>query len=272
MDPSSFNPASLHLEELTWPEVGAALEAGWTRIVIPVGAVEQHGHHLPLAVDALRGREMGRRVAERRGSALVAPVIQVGCSDHHMGFPGTLTIRRQTLQAIVEDYVTSLAAHGFSDILLMPSHGGNFLPLREGLPEFRAALKRGAGCDGGETAIHAYSDLDGFLELWKGAVEAQGGDPSGVGGHAGLAESSEMLAIRPDLVRRAEARPGVPGPSSPELIQKVLTEGFRSVTDVGVLGDPAQMSAPFGEACLEAVSDAIAEYWQAQVQERVSSS
>ena len=177
-----------------------------------------------------------------------------------MGFPGTLTVRRETLQAVVEDYVTSLAQHGFQNILLMPSHGGNFLPLREALESCRAAANAVAG--EGTVSVFAYTDLDGFLDLWKTAVESQGGDPGAVGGHAGLAESSEILVIRPDLVRSDRARAGVPGPPSPELIQKVLTEGFHSVTDVGVLGDPKDMSARFGEACLDAASDSIADFWQ----------
>ena len=128
------------LEEMTWPEVEEALEAGWTTVVVAVGAVEQHGPHLPLLVDAARGDRLAVEVARRLGDALVAPTIRIGCSEHHMGFPGTLTLRRATLEAICLDYVVSLARHGFTRICFVPSHGGNFGPLAEMLDDLRAAV------------------------------------------------------------------------------------------------------------------------------------
>jgi creatinine amidohydrolase len=255
-----FAPATLHLESLTWPEVEEALARGWTRIVIPVGAVEQHGHHLPLSVDTLRGGETGRRVAVTMGNCLVAPTIPVGCSEHHMGFPGTLTLRRETLQGVVKDYVESLLRHGFDAIYVLPTHGGNFLPLRDLLPELQDGLPAG-------TSVLGYTDLEGFLEIWRSAIEEAGGDPSGVGGHAGLAESSEILVIRPDLVRRESAKPGVPGPPSPEILQRVFAEGFHAVTQVGVLGDPRTMSRKLGEACLAQVAQVVTADWKRQLGE-----
>ncbi len=84
----------LLLEEMTWPEVEEAIASGYTSVVVAAGAVEQHGPHLPLLVDAARGDRLAIEVAERLGSALVAPTIRVGCSEHHMGFPGTLKLTR----------------------------------------------------------------------------------------------------------------------------------------------------------------------------------
>ena len=99
---------NLLLEELTSPEVKRALQDGYTTVVVAVGAVEQHGPHLPLLVDAVRGDRLALEVAHRLGDALVAPTIRVGCSEHHMAFPGTLSIRQQTLEALCTDYACLL--------------------------------------------------------------------------------------------------------------------------------------------------------------------
>jgi len=240
----------LHLERMTWPEVAAALDDGWTTVVVGVGATEQHGPHLPLLVDAERGSRLAEEVARRLGRALVAPTIRVGCSEHHMDFPGTLSLRRETLRAICEDYAASLGRHGFERICFVPSHGGNFLPLREMLERLREAA--GEGC-----RVDAFTDLEGFLEVWRGAVEEESGLGGRVGGHADIAETSEMLLIRPELVRGERAEPGYVGEVGPELLERIFEEGFRSVTANGILGDARGMSEAIGERCLERAAEAV---------------
>ena len=157
---------NLRMEEMTWPEVGQALEAGFTTVVVALGATEQHGPHLPLLVDAARGDRLGLEVARRLGNALVAPTIRVGCSEHHMAFPGTLSLRRQTLEALCMDYTVSLARHGFRRVCFVPSHGGNFAPLAEMLDDLRSAVAP-------DCVVDAYSDLMGFMAFWKNAVSIE---------------------------------------------------------------------------------------------------
>ena len=83
------------LPEMTWPEVKAALKE--TNVaIIPVGSCEQHGLHLPVGTDHLLGMTMARTIAKEAG-AVVAPVLWVGYSEHHMGFPGTITLTPNTL-------------------------------------------------------------------------------------------------------------------------------------------------------------------------------
>src|ERR1041385_9237549 len=101
------------LEHMTSPEVRAALDAGYTTAIFAAGAVEQHGPHLPLFMDAEHGSKLAEEVARSLGNALVAPTIRVGCSEHHMRFAGSLTLRIKTFEAICLDYCTSLARHGF---------------------------------------------------------------------------------------------------------------------------------------------------------------
>jgi creatinine amidohydrolase len=236
---------------MTWPEVQVALEAGRTTVVVAVGAVEQHGPHLPLLVDASRGDRLAVEVARRLGDALVAPTIRVGCSEHHMAFPGTLSLRPSTLVAVCTDYCVSLARHGFRRICLVPSHGGNFAPLRDMLDEVNAEV--GDGC-----RVQAYTDLNGFLDVWIAAVGEAGGPADRVGGHADIAESSEMMVLRPDLVRAERAEAGYVGGSGDAFFQRVFRDGFRTVTPNGILGDARGLSPEIGERCLARCADAIA--------------
>src|SRR6185437_12186778 len=120
---------AVELAGLTWPEVKAEIEAGRDTVVMALGATEQHGCHLPLATDALIGDHLARRLAERL-DAFLAPTLRVGCSEHHLGFAGTLSLSEPTYHAIVGELVRSLLRGGFRRIVLMPTHGGNFLPLQ----------------------------------------------------------------------------------------------------------------------------------------------
>jgi creatinine amidohydrolase len=239
------------LEEMTWPEVESAIAAGTTTVVVAVGAVEQHGPHLPLLVDAVRGDRLAVEVAQRLGEALAAPTIRVGCSEHHMGFSGTLTLRRSTLEAVCIDYAVSLARHGFTRICFVPSHGGNFGPLAEMLPDLRAAV-------GPECTVDAYTDLVGFMALWEAAVSEVAPDLVGrVGGHADIAETSEILCIRPDLVRTERAEAGHVQAFDDELRDRIFSEGFRSVTPNGILGDARGASEAIGLACIAHAAEGI---------------
>ena len=244
--------STILLEEMTWPEVGDAIASGRTTIVIAVGAVEQHGPHLPLLVDAVRGDRLAVEVAQRLGDALVAPTIRVGCSEHHMGFPGTLTLRRNTLEAICLDYVVSLSRHGFDRICFVPSHGGNFGPLSDMLEDLRAAV-------GPECRVDAYTDLVGFMEFWRAGISAS--EPElvdRVGGHADIAETSEMLALRPDLVREEKAEAGHVQRFDEALMDRIFRDGFRAVTPNGILGDARGASEEMGEQCISNAADGIA--------------
>src|ERR687884_1342293 len=103
---------ALELDRLTWREVSEAQEAGHDTVVVAFGATEQHGPHLPLATDALIGDHLSRLVAQRL-DAFVAPTVRIGCSEHHLAFPGTLSVSPDTFAAIVADVLASLARGGF---------------------------------------------------------------------------------------------------------------------------------------------------------------
>lgn len=245
-----MTPPTLLLEDLTWPEIEEALHDGYRNIVIGVGAVEQHGPALPLCVDAERGTRLALEVAQRLGRCLVAPTLRVGCSEHHMGFPGTLTITRATLEALCTDYVTSLVHHGFERIYFVPSHGGNFEPLASMLDDLNVAA--GESC-----RVDAYTDLVGFVGIWKETVERLSGLGDRVGGHADIAEASEMLVVRPDLVREDRAERGRLGELDADMVDRIFREGFRTVTPNGVLGDTRGATPEIGLATFARAADII---------------
>lgn len=245
----------IRLERLTWPQVRDALDRGTTTVVIPVGAVEQHGPHLPLFTDAERGGFLAVEVARRLGNALAAPTLRLGCSEHHMAFPGTISVEKATLTALVRDVCVSLSRHGFRNLCLLPSHGGNYGPLRDGLDDFRGAVE-------GDCRVVAYTDLEGFLALWRRAVEETAGLGHRVGGHADVAESSEMLVLHPDLVDVESAVPGYQGDVRGDVLDRIMDRGLQAVTDNGVLGDARGLSPEIGRRCLDVVADALAEHFK----------
>jgi creatinine amidohydrolase len=241
----------LHLERMTWPAVREALDAGTTTAVVACGAVEQHGPHLPLFMDAENGTRLAEEVAVRLGDALVAPTIRVGCSDHHLGFPGTLSLRVETFEALCRDYCTSLARHGFTRIFFLPSHGGNFEPLIAMLGRLREAAGPGV-------RVEAFTDIGALVGLWRRVVEEEVGLGSRVGGHADVAEGSIMLALHPGLVNEGAAAEGYLGEFSPEMRQRMYREGIGAITANGILGDARGASAELGRRLIEATAEMLA--------------
>ncbi|MFB9929749.1 creatininase family protein [Amycolatopsis halotolerans] len=242
--------SELRIERLTSPEIADAIADGMRTAVLPLGATEQHGAHLPLSVDSEHADRLGVLVAERLGDALVLPTLRVGCSSHHLGFAGTLSLQPSTLESVCLDCCESLAVHGFRRVLIFSAHIGNYPLLSE--IESRLAARLPAALE-----VVAFSDSAAVLDAWRAAV---GGLAGQVGGHADVAESSVMLALRPEAVRTSRAAAGLAEPMTDELLKRVLTGGVKAVAPDGVLGDPRGMSSELGFACLNAVAGMVAEY------------
>lgn len=237
----------LRLERLTSPEVGEALARGFTTAVFACGAVEQHGPAVAMSMDASHGSALALAVARRLGSALVAPTIRVGCSEHHMDFPGTLTLREETFKGVVTDVVTSLERHGFTRVVIVPTHGGNFGPLAKLVPELDET---------GGIRVQAFTDLHETVEVWR-TEAARVGLGQRVGGHADVAEASILMALHPERVRPNRAEPGRVGPLEPELSGRLFVEGMKAVSPNGVLGDPTGMDPELGRRLIHALAEMI---------------
>jgi creatinine amidohydrolase len=126
----------MQLAELKWPEVEALPKQ--TPIVFPIAALEQHGRHLPVFTDSLLTTEIVRRLSERfRSDALFAPLLWLGNSDHHLDFPGTLSVPPRTYIDLLGGLAENAIAHGFRRIFFLNGHGGNEVPGRQALFEVR---------------------------------------------------------------------------------------------------------------------------------------
>jgi creatinine amidohydrolase len=246
---------SIRMEEMTSPAVAAAIRSGHTTVIVACGAVEQHGPHLPLFMDAEHGAVLAEEVARRLGSALVAPPIRVGCSEHHMAFAGTVSVRAETFEAVCLDYTMSLVRHGFRNVCFLPSHGGNFGPLSSMLPRLNAAVSPDA-------RVFAFTDLHAQIDLWRRVIDAEAKLGERVGGHADIAEGSIMLALHPHLVDIAAATEGFRGALTPEVQRRMFAEGIGVIARNGILGDARGATAALGRACIEATADMLAEYFR----------
>src|SRR5215472_13425183 len=117
-----MNGPEVRLERMTWQEIGDAIVDGKTTAIIVAGSSEQHGPHLPEGTDAMIGEGLAVRLAWKLSNALVAPVIRPGCSDHHLAFPGTVSISAETLIQTIDSYIDSLRLHGFRRFFIFSSH------------------------------------------------------------------------------------------------------------------------------------------------------
>ncbi|MBK9090997.1 MAG: creatininase family protein [Holophagales bacterium] len=234
---------TIKMEEMTWPEIKAAIEAGFTTVVVGVGSTEQHGPHLPTMTDARIGDELAHRVALGLGHALHARTIAVGVSEHHLAFAGTLSVKPETLHALLRDYVDSLARHGFRRIVFLPSHGGNFATVAKTIAESRE--------DHPGIEVTGYTDLMGFVAALNEGSAEYGVTFEEAGAHAGENETSIMMALEGDLVAADRFAPGYVGPTGQAEVKLILERGMAALTPTGVLGDPCKASAKHGERYVE---------------------
>jgi creatinine amidohydrolase len=240
----------VRIQRLSWPEIEEAIKAGARTAVICAASSEQHGPHLPEATDELLGEALAVRLAERLGDALVAPVIRPGCSDHHMGFPGTVTISSELLMQILDAYVESLSRHGFERFIVFSSHGGNFPVLKQWQERRQRA------------GVVVIADLDAFAGAMLQALRAFGRDDTTIP-HADASETAAMLHTHPELVHMDRAQKGFSGETALSVLQE---RGLRALSANGVLGDPVGATPEMGEA----VVDAVVAYLASCVEDAVS--
>ena len=182
-----------YLPHMTVPEVRDLLTRT-DMVIIPVGALEQHGLHLPIGTDFLNGVERAKLIAQRE-DVLVAPILMPGQSPYHMGFPGTITLSAETIQAVYVEAAQSLIRHGFKRFLILNAHGGNraittFVVDRINQETAGIAVERPRGGGGS------------LSDRWRVASGPQGFDR-----HGGTGETSNALYLIPDLVDLEAAEP-----------------------------------------------------------------
>ncbi len=239
----------VQMEEMNWPSIKKAIDLGFRTVLIPVGSIEQHGPHLPTFTDSLLAYDLCERLAKKLGRTLAAPVIRPGCSEHHLAFPGTISVPPSTLRALVDAYVGSLVKAGFKNFVLIPTHGGNFEPLRKGFPALRKKYRK--------ANIYGYFDLQRFVAAMNEVAAQYGVSPEAAGAHSGFAETSCVLAVRNELVDMSSAAPGYLGPFDREVSRQIIKRGMTAFTKNGVLGDPRESSSEAGEKIIQNLVDHI---------------
>jgi mycofactocin system creatininase family protein len=205
-----------------WPELPDA-----PLLVVPLGSLEQHGHHLPLGTDTSVACAAAEGAVAALDGVLLAPALAYGASGEHEGFPGTISIGTEALTGLLVEYGRS-ACRWAGRVLVVNGHGGNLDALRSAVPLLRA---------------------EGRDVAWF-PCGVPGGDA-----HAGRTETSLMLHVEPDGVGEDRAA----GETTPigDLLPRLRAEGVRAVSPTGVLGDPAGASADEGAALLTGLVDRL---------------
>jgi creatinine amidohydrolase len=240
------------LAEMRWPEVRQAIDAGTRTVVAGAGSMEQHGPHLPFQTDTLLGTALAEAVAERLGNVIVGPTIPFGVSEHHMAFPGTITLDTPTFKEVVRQYVASLAHHGFESVVIIPSHGGNFGPLGE--------LETETGGRIGRARFLPYVDLMAFLRVMEATAAREQITPEVAGAHAGEAETSMVLSRQPALVDMSRAEAGFVGTFDEAASRTVFEQGMTALTSNGILGDARPATPERGARYIGSLADMLAEF------------
>ncbi|HEX9432330.1 MAG TPA: creatininase family protein [Burkholderiales bacterium] len=242
----------------TWQEVEAYL-ARSKGVVVPLGSTEQHGPNGLIGTDAICATAVAEGLAERAG-ALVAPTIQIGVAQFNLGFPGTISARASTLMALLQDYVHSLARHGFDRIYFMNGHGGNLAPAKAAFQDLYAEYSLGRAQGALRLRIRSWWELPTVDRMRRELF----GEWEGM--HATPSEVAITQALLPGAVGPAAKQP--PRKLSAEFLRDHAGDNhYDAATHRGAFpdgrvgSDPALASAELGSRLLAAaVEDAVADY------------
>lgn len=244
-------------EEMTAAEIGA-LDRQRTVVMLPLGAVEQHGHHMPVGTDSMLAHSVCLSAADRlgEGRVVVLPPPWYGFSAHHMAFAGTITLSATTLVALAEGIVESIVAHGFRRVLIVNGHGGN-----SGVISVLASTL--GHRFHGKARIAALT----YFQLGRQAIAEIRESREGGMGHACEFETALLMHVRPDLVKIDRAVTHYPDTGTKYLTTDLLGASqahsyldFKDLSPSGTLGDPTLASAEKGARLFEAVTGSLASF------------
>ncbi|NNF29398.1 MAG: creatininase family protein [Gemmatimonadetes bacterium] len=238
--------SNVFIEEMTWTEIREAIDNGTTTVILPTAGTEQNGPHMVMGKHKFIVEEASRRIAERLGNALVAPVVtyvpegDVDPPSGHMRMAGTITLPNEFFMKLVEYAARSFRAHGFTDIVFIGDSGGN----QRGMEQVAGELNAEWGGDGAR--VHFVGDYyadSGYME-W---LLEQGETEEDIGRHAGIMDTSLLLYVAPQHIRTDQLAPG---------------GGFEGS---GVSGNPTRARAEYGEMGMELQVEAAVRQAQALI-------
>jgi creatinine amidohydrolase len=230
-------PRAIALADLAWPDIRAAINAGYTKVIVPTGGTEQNGPHMALDKHNIIVGHAALRIARELGGTLVTPVIPVvpeGDLDQPTGnllFPGTIGISEAAFEAVLDGVARSLKLSGFKAILFIGDHGQS-----QSAQARTAARLDAAFAPGGVRVIHVdayYRDAEQVS-----ALRSAGHTQAAIGDHAGLIDTSELLALSPESIRLQELA------------------GKTPLSRHGASGEPEKATAALGEQLLRIRIDA----------------
>jgi creatinine amidohydrolase len=239
--------------ERKWTEIGDLTNK---IVVLPLGSLEQHGHHLPILTDSMIGGEIIRRAeAELGDDALFLPMLWVGASDHHQAFAGTVSLSNDVYVKVLIAILESVIGNGFRRILMVNAHGGNVLPGNMAMydVQLRHKDKRDLWIVMSTWFVTAAKAIAAIDALEQKHVT-----------HACELETSMILRLRPELVKLEAARgANIPFesafycPDSSRSSRVDVRFTFDHVTETGALGHPENATAEKGEALYKAATAEI---------------
>jgi creatinine amidohydrolase len=236
------------------PRIHSLLKRAELDVIVPLGALEQHGPHLPMGTDSAIAESLALNIAQRVDHLLVAPCLPVGCSEHHMSFAGTVSLSRDVVAGYIRSVATALLRHGFRYIYVASAHAGN-------IPAMKAAV--GSLDDQMRPRVVAFVDWPGQRDrLHEWAEESLGLAAEEVGSHAGHFETSIMLALAPESVDMQAAPKGFIG-SADEATAVMATKGMTAVSEIGVVGDARGATAEAGRQYLEVLVASVVSFIEA---------
>ncbi len=239
----------MELARLSWPEVDA-LDRD-TPVIIPVAALEQHGHHMPVFTDSMLLGEIVRRAHEKLTEhVLLMPLMWLGNSHHHMDFPGTLSAPPRVWLDLLSGLVDNFVQHGFRRMVVVNGHGGNDVPGRQALFEIRQRYRQRQDL---LLLLATYWNLADPAANIPGLVQDQMQ-------HACEWETSMILRLHPELVRNHQDVATIEAGNSFSPAHRAWIIPDRSPP--GHIGNPNVASAEKGEQLLQLFSGAFADFLQ----------
>ena len=252
------NTTSIHLQELSWQDIDEYLN--WKdspTVIVPIGSTEQHGPHLPMGVDLYEAEAVASAIGERT-DILVAPVIPYGDADHHLAFPGTISLSTETVVQVLANVYESLVGHGFENIITVNGHRIANL----------AAIETATARVQADNRDVSFATVDLVRVAAEAHRDLRDGDPDD-GMHGGEFETSLMLHYHPSLVQEEqvekETHEGFSQFQTNDLVEtgdSILSPSSRhspTAGDLGHVGDPTLATEAKGEELHEyIVANAVA--------------
>ena len=238
----------IHLS--SWPEIDARLKGGHVlgkTVIVPIGSNEQHGPTGLLGTDWLCPEIIAHAAEVGDDSLTIAPTFNIGMAQHHLAFPGTITLRPSTFMAAINDWVHSLGRHGFDRIYFLNGHGGNVATIEAAFAEIYATPSFEKRPSRVTLKLRNWWDLPGVTSLCNRLF------PTGHGMHATPSEIAVTQAAYPDRIKTAEMSPKI-APSGP--IRDALD--YRARFPDGRIGsDPTQASPALGQQIIDLAAPAL---------------